>query len=81
MNTVDMYIKDMKKFKETLLQNIDMSNLQYMSSADFDMCKQALKLFDSSIEIMQYQMTMLELMDKRTELIAKQNELILNKLK
>lgn len=61
MNTIDMYIEKVDRFKKTLLRNIDMNDLRHLSSEEFDMCKQALDLFDATIDIIQYEMVTLEL--------------------
>lgn len=79
-NKINEYIEKVNGFKQTLLQNIDMNDLRHLSSEEFDMCKQALDLFDATINIIQCEMLTLELIEKRTELIAKQNELISDKL-
>ena len=80
VNKIDEYIEKVDRFKQTLLQNIDMNDLRHLSSEEFDMCKQALDLFDATINIIWCEMLTLELIEKRTELIAKQNELISDKL-
>ena len=73
MNTIDMYIEKVNRFKKTLLRNIDMNDLRHLSGEEFDMCVQALDLFDATIDVIQYEMVTLEL-------IKTQNELILAKL-
>ena len=73
MNVIDEYIEKVNKFKETLLQNIDMNDLRHLSGEEFDMCVQALDLFVATIDVIQYEMVTLEL-------IKTQNELILAKL-
>lgn len=80
MNVINEYFEKVNEFKETLLQNIDMNDLRRLSGEEFDICVQALDLFDETIDIIQHEMMTLEIIDKRTELIAKQNELILAKL-
>ena len=80
MNVINEYIEKVNEFKKTLLQNIDMNDLRHLSGEEFDMCVQALDLFDATIGIIQHEMMTLEIIDKRTELIAKQNKLILAKL-
>ena len=80
MNVINEYFEKVNEFKETLLQNIDMNDLRRLSGEEFDICVQALDLFDAAIDIIQHEMMTLEIIDKRTELIAKQNELILAKL-
>ena len=80
INTIDMYIEKVDRFKKTLLRNIDMNDLRHLSSEEFDMCKQALDLFDATIDIIQYEMVTLELIKTQTDFIASQNELILAKL-
>ena len=79
-NVIDEYIEKANKFKETLLQNIDMNDLRHLSGEEFDMCVQALDLFDATIDIIQREMLTLETIKTQTELIAVQNELISAKL-
>ena len=80
MNVINEYIEKVNEFKKTLLQNIDMNDLRHLSSEEFDMCVQALDLFDATIGIIQHEMMTLETIKTQTELIAIQNELILAKL-
>lgn len=79
-NVINEYIEQVNKFKETLSQNIDMNDLRHLSGEEFDMCVQALDLFDATINIIHCEMLTLEIIKMRTERIAKQNELILAKL-
>ena len=80
ISVIDEYIEKVDRFKKTLLRNIDMNDLRRLSGEEFDMCKQALDLFDETIDIIQYEMVTLELIKTQTDFIASQNELILDKL-
>ena len=73
VNVINEYFEKVNEFKKTLLQNIDINDLRHLSGEEFDMCVQALDLFDVTIGIIKYEMITLET-------IKTQNELILAKL-
>ena len=73
VNVINEYFEKVNEFKKTLLQNIDINDLRHLSGEEFDMCVQALDLFDVTISIIKYEMITLET-------IKTQNELILAKL-